>query len=134
MDFYMVEKGDGGDIQLKGGDIQADGSFRTALYLSLFSGQSFYGVYEENPSTEDFENSLNVIITPENLKTIENEARIATQWMVDSGLISSIEVEAIQVGLNRVRIDIIAQQPEEIEENFQFIWDAQLKELTIGEQ
>ena len=128
-DFRVVENGDGGDLEISGGDIKPDNTFYTSIYLSLFSGESFSNVYSDRPTNNEFEKALNQVINDENLKAIEKEALDALDWMKEDGLIDELSCNAYQSGVNRVTVEITTTQPGDVKDEFSFVWDAQRKEL-----
>ena len=46
MDLLLTDTGDGGELSLDSGDLATDDTFYTAVYLSLFNGDTFSNVYE----------------------------------------------------------------------------------------
>ena len=74
MDILLMDNGDGAEVVLQAGDLKGDGTLYTSVYLSLFGGDNFSNVFEEYESDNEFEESLNLPITKQNLKTVENKA------------------------------------------------------------
>ena len=71
MDFKLYEQGDGGELNIIGGDIESEKTLLNAIYLSLFSGDNWYNIFENSDSlktSNDIENLLqNFIISNKNV-------------------------------------------------------------------
>jgi len=119
----MIEQGDGGDFVFVGGDIASDDTFFTAVYISLFGGDAFYNALVKNPTNKEFEESLNCVITADNLKTIETKANAALAWMVSSGFASEILTSAYNSIGKIINIDITITEPDGVSRTFSLIWD-----------
>jgi len=49
MDFKLYEQGDGGELNLIGGDIESDKTLSNAIYLSLlFNTSTWYDIFEDS--------------------------------------------------------------------------------------
>lgn len=122
MDIFFNDNGDGGNVSLVGGDLKGDGTLFTAVYLSLFGGDSFSNVYETYESDNDFEESLNQPITAKNLKNIETKGKKALEWLIAEGVAESIQVSARGNINEKINVDITIQEPEGIEFSYAVIW------------
>jgi phage gp46-like protein len=122
MNLLLQDNGDGGELVLEAGDLKSDETLLTALYISLFSGDCFYNIYEEHESDGEFEEALSQPITVNNLKATENAAKKATKWMIDEGLADSIEASARGNLEEKQNIDITITEPSGISKTFGIIW------------
>ena len=119
-DILMVENGDGGDFLFLNGDIENDDTFYTAVYLSLFNGDAFYNIFAKYPRNNDFEESLNCIITPDNLKNIETNANAALDWMITENIAESIDTSSSSSSDKQTDVSIAITRTERSYKNF---WD-----------
>jgi len=129
MNILLQDNGDGGEIVLESGDIKADETLLTALYLSLFTGKTFYNVYEDYETDGDFEEALNQPITKENLQKTELAAKKATQWFVDEGVADSVEVVAYGDINEKQNVDITITEPTGESVLFGIIWQNEKRVL-----
>jgi phage gp46-like protein len=122
-DVLLRQSNDGGDITLQGGLVLMAEGLETAAYLSLFGGneddpgetdttlQWWGNLLEAEPErayrseTQYLVKSLPAV--PLNLRRIEQAASRDLQWMLDTGLAQSIDVEATIPAVNRVRIGLV---------------------------
>lgn len=128
-DILMIDSGDGGNFTFLNGDIEGDDTFYTAVYLSLFSGDSFYNVFLKYPKNKEFEDSLNCIITTDNLKTIETNGNTALDWMIQEGIAESIDTYAYSSSQKQTNVEITITKPDGDVKQFGIIWDNQIKSL-----
>lgn len=132
MDFLMIENGDGGEIDISSnGDIVTDGTYYTAVYLSLFGGKSFYRQFdlESAEDGESIEKELNKPIAPDNLKNLANIINFKLGWMVEQGLAESIDTEASGGKNSNIEVNIIIKQPDGSTQIYGIIWDKEKSEL-----
>lgn len=119
-DVLLRQTDDGGDITIQGGLLLMSEGLETAAYLSLFGGneddpadtdttlQWWGNLLEVEPArayrseTQYLVESLPAI--PVNLRRIEQAAARDLKWMVDTGIASSVAVEAMIPAVDRVRI------------------------------
>jgi phage gp46-like protein len=125
MDILLQDNGDGAELTLENGDLEGDGSFYNAVYLSLFGGDNFSNVYEDYEQNGDFEESLNLPITMNNLKTVENNANKALKWLTDSGVADSVDVYAYGDNDNKIGVEITVTEPSGNTYQFGVIWENQ---------
>lgn len=123
MDLFLEENGDGGEFVLEGGDIKTDGTFFTALYLSLFNGDAFYNVFEKYKTDDSFEKALNQTITLNNLKAVEKAGQKLTSWMIDEGLAEEITFEAVGDIQAKINVKITITEPGDISSVFAVVWE-----------
>lgn len=123
MDLFLEENGDGGEFVLEGGDIKTDGTFFTALYLSLFNGDAFYNVFEKYKTDDSFEKALNQTITLNNLKAVEKAGQKLTSWMIDEGLAEGITFEAVGDIQAKINVKITITEPGDISSAFAVVWE-----------
>lgn len=123
MDLFLEENGDGGEFVLEGGDIKTDGTFSTALHLSLFNGDAFYNVFEKYKTDDSFEKALNQTITLNNLKAVEKAGQKLTSWMIDEGLAEEITFEAVGDIQAKINVKITITEPGDISSAFAVVWE-----------
>lgn len=123
MNILLQDTGDGGELILDGGDIKEDKTFLTALYLSLFTGDCYYNVYEEHETSNEFEECLALPITVANLKKTERAAKDLTKWFVDEGVADSIEVKAKGNSQQKQDVSITITEPSGEVSTYGIIWD-----------
>ena len=122
-DIFLNDKGDGGALSLEGGDLKSDGTFFTAIYISLFGGDTFSNVYEKYETNDDFINALNQTITSKNLKIVENKCEDALKWLIDEGVAESVKASAYGNINEKINVDITIQEPSGGEFPFAIIWE-----------
>jgi phage gp46-like protein len=124
MDFKLYEHGDGGELNLIGGDIEAEKGLSNAIYLSLFTGDNWYNVFEESKTTDDFETSLfNLLTTTNNLKKIETLANESLNWLLDDGIAETIETKAAASINGRINLNITITEPNNMTRKYAIVWN-----------
>lgn len=145
-DLSIFETLNGGDVALKGNDLFLANSLWNQPYLALFGGNTA----QDTPSdpediSEDLErfdhwgNSLLHANSPElqfNSKLERTLQEVALnsaglqelQQVIEDDLsyldgIADVEVTVSLDGVDRVRLDILLQEPENLPLNFVFLWD-----------
>ena len=58
MDFKLYEQGDGGELNLLGGDIESDKTLSNAIYLSLFKTDTWYDIFEDSDDSNNNNTSI----------------------------------------------------------------------------
>lgn len=132
------------DISIGAAGIESDEGLETAIVLSLFSDARV--TEEELPPTEtskrgywgdmysdidgDHHGSKLWLFdrekqTLENLSKIEDTSKAALQWMIDDGIVKSIDVQASYPQAERVLIAIQATKPDGEIYAFKMLWDGQ---------
>lgn len=122
MEFLLQDRGDGGEFSTAG-DIKQDGTFYTAVYLSLFNGESFYNVYTENKTSSNFEKLLALPVTIPNLKQVEKEAQNALKWLIDGGIAQETSVFAYGTIDEKINVEITITQPSGDDCKFSITWN-----------
>lgn len=122
MEIKLSDYGDGGAITSSGGDVDQDDGFLTAIYISLFGGESFYNIYSKYPQDKSFEDAIQAPITASNLRTAENAASNLLRWMIDEGVVESVDVRAYGNMDNRMNVDITTTEPGGESKAFGVIW------------
>ena len=99
MDFKLYEQGDGGELNIIGGDIESEKTLSNAIYLSLFSGDNWYNIFENSDSlktSNDIENLLqNFITSTKNIRKLETLINESLNWLIEDGIVESIETSII---------------------------------------
>jgi phage gp46-like protein len=140
-DVLLEQTNDDGEITVTGGIVEMTGSFKTAIYLSLFGGnedddglpgnsKTYWGNLDEvDPDFKYISRTQHVLqalpATSSNLRKIEDAAKLDLMWFLNKNIVSSIEVTASIPALNRVQIVIRGEaQGEEIGFTFTENWKA----------
>jgi phage gp46-like protein len=125
-DFKLYEYGDGGELNLSGGDIEPEKGLSNAIYLSLFTGDNWYNVFEERKTTDSFETSLfSLLTTSNNLKKIETIANESLNWLIEDGIVESIETRATANTNGHINLSIIITEPNNTTRKYSIIWEQQ---------
>lgn len=150
MDLKLRENGNGGDLTWLGRDFSRTDSFENMLYLALFGGnveQSTPNRRAVNEQAFDWwGNSLLIPNNPEvQLNSLTERAlhkvalnsagRVLIEQAVKRDLdfmkaFAEVEVSVSIISDDRVRIDILIQEPDKNQDKrFVFLWDAAKGEL-----
>lgn len=147
MDFKLYEQGDGGELNLLGGDIESDKTLSNAIYLSLFKTDTWYDIFEDsddsnnnNTSIDNDNNNLEIqlkelIISTTNLKKLETLINEKLNWLLEENIVDSIET-TITPTFESIKISILIQEPSNISKKYLIIWNNQkiiLKETYTNE-
>ena len=150
-DLALHETGDGGDIQLVGNDLVTTGSIFNQIYMALFGGNQVPTTGTELETEQRLDWWANALLfqdQPEiqmnsNLEKTFNEValnssgRLQIEETVKSLLaflsdVAEISVETSVIEIDKIQITILAQEPDNIQEQaFIFIWDATKEEIII---
>ena len=122
MEIKLSDFGDGGAITSSGGDVDQDGTFLTAIYDSLFGGDRFYNIYTQYKTDLSFEKAIQMPINVQNLKNAETAAATLLRWMVDEGVVESIDVTAYGGKDNKMYVDLTTKEPDGSSKVFGVIW------------
>ena len=122
MEIKLSDFGDGGALTLSGGDLTQDDTHLTAIYDSLFGGDRFYNIYTKYPTDRSFELAIQAPINLQNLKNAENAALNLLRWMVDEGVVESIDVKAYGGKDNKMYVDLTTKEPDGSSKVFGVIW------------
>lgn len=128
MDFKLYEQGDGGELNIIGGDIDPENTLSNSIYLSLFSGDVWYNIFEESDSlktNDTIEQLLNeFIISTKNLRKLETLINESLNWLIEEGIVESIETSAIP-SFESIKISITIKEPNNTDKKYIIIWDKQ---------
>lgn len=123
MELLVIDNGDGAEFVFTGGDVQTDGTFFTAVYISLFLGDCFYNIYTENKSNDSFIEALIKPITAENLKNAEIAASNLLKWLIDEEIAASVDVFAYGDINAKINVEITITEPDSTTENkYSVVW------------
>lgn len=128
MDFKIYEQGDGGELNIIGGDIEPENTLSNSIYLSLFSGDVWYNVFEEsdslktNDAVEQFLNEF--IISTKNLRKLEALINESLNWLIEEGIVESIETSAMP-SFESIKISITIKEPNNTDKKYIIIWNNQ---------
>lgn len=128
MDFKIYEQGDGGELNIIGGDIEPENTLSNSIYLSLFSGDVWYNIFEESDSlktNDTIEQLLNeFIISTKNLRKLEALINESLNWLIEEGIIESIETSAMP-SFESIKISITIKEPNNTDKKYIIIWNNQ---------
>jgi hypothetical protein len=156
-DLRLIETGNGGDLVLKGNDLQMIQGWQNMPYLGLFGGNpkestkgpkvteqvfDFWGNYLFNPSIQElWYNSGSERLLQELPLTTASRIQIEEQVKKDLEFMKQFAIVAVNVILfevDKLKINIQITEPTSNEiNNFTYIWNATEQELTdqsIGNQ
>lgn len=149
-DLALHETGNGGDIEIRGNDVDTTGSIFNLIYMGLFGGNPAASTTGEELETEQrqdwwangllFQDEPNIQMNStleQVLKEValNSSGRLKIEEAVKSDLkfldeIAEISVETEITDIDKIQITILAQEPDNIQEQaFVFIWDATKEEL-----
>jgi phage gp46-like protein len=118
MDFKLYEYGDGGELNLSGGDIEPEKGLSNAIYLSLFAGNNWHNIFEESKTADEFETNLfSLLTTSNNLKKIETIANESLNWLIEDGIAESVETRASASNNGHINLNITITEPNNITKN-----------------
>ncbi len=132
MDLLLEDSIKGGKLTLENGDIKTDNTLFTAVYLSLFNGDCFYNIYEKYKTTGDFQESLNLPITKQNLDRVEQCGKNALLWLINEGIAKSVDIFAYGDKNNKINADITIREPDDVNYLFSIIWANERAVLING--
>lgn len=132
MEILLIDKGDGGEFVLEGGDLKQDGTFLTALYLSLFNGDAYYNIFSDYPTNRDFENALSLPLTIQNLNSVETLGKNALKWMLEQGVAKTIDVNAYGDKDEKINVKITITEPDGTSGRYYITWQNEKIVLTKG--
>lgn len=126
MDILLVEQGDGGEVLLRGGDVCFDNGLYTSVYVSLFGGETYANIFDEDVETDnDFANALNQTITLDVLREIEAQAMKSLDWMLKDEVASEITVNVASPQYNMIDIEITIIEKSGKVNKFSAVWDSE---------
>lgn len=144
-DLALHETGNGGDIRLIGNDLEVTGAIFNQIYMALFGGNpaaSTTGTELETEQRSDWwgnglltqdqpdiqQNSITektlteVALNSSGRLQIEEAVKADLKFLND---IAEISVETRITDVDKIEITILAQEPDNVQEQaFIFIWDA----------
>lgn len=132
MEILLIDKGDGGEFVLEGGDLKQDGTLLSALYLSLFTGDAYYNVFSEYPTTREFEDAISMPLTIPNLQACETAALNALKWMLDQGVAETIDVNAYGDRQEKINVEITITEPNGNTGQYYITWQNEKLALSKG--
>jgi len=134
MDFKIYEQGDGGELNIIGGDIESENTFSNSIYLSLFSGDNWYNIFEESDSLKTNDNIEDLlkefIVSTKNLKKLESLINESLNWLIEQGIVDTVETSAIP-SFESIKISITIKEPNNTDKKYIIIWNKQ-KQLTMN--
>ena len=131
MNLLLNDTGDGGELVLESGDLKKDNTLYTAVYISLFNGDCYSNVFEKYKTNADFEKSLYLPITKNNLKNVEDTGKNALSWLIQEGIAETIDLYAYGNTNNKINVEINIKEPSGITYSFGIIWKNEKAILII---
>jgi len=148
-DLRLVETGDGGDLVLRGNDVEMISGLQNMPYIAMFGGNPEQSTVGAKNTEQAFDFWGNFLINPNDqpiwfnslterlLDTISLSpiTRIEIQETVKKDLefilkFAQVSVEVFLISVDRIRIEIKIQEPDNLSsELFKYIWDATQQEL-----
>jgi hypothetical protein len=151
MDLILQETGNGGDVILNNNyDINMSDSFYTAIYLSLFGGNTEASTSSDNIQPEqrfdfwgnnffDIDSQFNSFterainnnaLDTKGIKTIETAVRKDVSWL---SAIGTVKATCNLITLDQLQILITLQQGNTTNPTtYEYIWDATKQEVIIN--
>lgn len=149
-DLRIIETKDGGDVVLKGNDLEMISGFQNMPYIALFGGNTeqnttgpktteqtfdFWGNFLLHPTLQNIwfnsrtEDLLNkVALTPSGRIQIEQQVKKDLEFMQ---AFASVTVNVSLVSVDRIQINIILIEPGQLDSTeLMYIWDATNAELS----
>lgn len=141
-DVLLYDTLDGAEIEIENELVMSDEGFRTAVYLSLFGGNSddtgevvnnktwwgncLDGVLESEKLVGRFVAFVrSVPMSSKNIALAESKAWQDLQWFLDDGIADSVEVEITSGEKNKINLSVEIEKDGEILEtgNYSLQWD-----------
>lgn len=137
-DVLLQQTNDGGEITYINGNVETTNGLEVAVYLSLYGGNkddsgsssddalqwwgNFDEVEPEKTYRSEFQNLVQGLSNvAANLLRIEDAAGRDLKWMVDTGVATSVEVNATVPAYNTLQVDILIAVSESESVRFTFI-------------
>lgn len=120
-DVLMYHTPEGGEITLSGGEPLYTDGIETAVFLSLFGGQAeddatdatkhrqWWGNWEEPDPARRYRSATQALLRglpaiPANLRRVEDAVVADLQWLITSGLATSVSASARMPAAKRIEI------------------------------
>jgi len=116
-DVKLFQTDDNGEIEIERGIVIMSGGLETAAYLSLFGGSDWWGNLQENQPARKYNSETEKLLesipaVSVNLRRIEEAAKRDLQWFLDTGVASSVTVNASIPGVNKVKLEMQIDQDQ----------------------
>lgn len=112
---------DGGEIFYSGGQPVMDaGGLENAVNISLFSGEGWWAnALNENEPDKQIGSDFEIRVRPKAinnayLRTVEDAAKNALQWMINQKIAATITPTATWPELNQVDLEILIIKPDSV--------------------
>lgn len=114
-DVLLFQAVDGGNIIVENGITQMTTGLETAVYLSLFSPEDWYGNDTVDDESERIQSQTEAIITgkpqtSKNYQLLDQAIQLDLKWLMDQNHADKIETSVSAAALNRVNISITITQ------------------------
>jgi len=140
MDIINYENGTGGDLVLKGNDLDTTESFVNMIYIAWFGGNiddNWWGndLLMENDKSIQFNSELEkalqtIELSSQGRTQIEN---IAKEDLVFLQEIADIDVSVSIPTVDTIQIDVILIRKENLQkEEYSFMWDSLKNEVILN--
>jgi phage gp46-like protein len=127
-DIYLTATNDGAEITLDNGKLRTTSALEVAVYLSLFTPQSWGDMTRE--SGERYTTRIPELFR----RTVSNQTRVAIMmaatdalaWMVRDGVADEITADAVIESARRIDLTVTISRPEgDVDFVYAVNWDAQ---------
>lgn len=114
-DVLLFQTVDDGNISIENGITQMTGGLETAVYLSLFAPEDWYGNDTIDDINEEMRARTESIIrnkpqTSKNYQLLDQAIQLDLKWLTDQNHADKIETSVSAAALNRVNINITITQ------------------------
>lgn len=117
------------DLVVDNNDIEKDNTYLTASLMSIFTdgSQRQIGTQIDGKTLGNKEYNINKL-SEENIKAYENGLRESLQWLLDSKIVTKIQISTEKAG-NKLNVQIIFTTDSENEDNLIYSLDEKLNIL-----
>ena len=114
-DVLLFQSINDGDIAIENGITKMTTGLETAVYLSLFSPEDWFGNYTVDTDNERMQSRTDAIIigkpqSSKNYQLLAQAAELDLKWLVDTGNADEITTQVYADKLNRVNIIVTIVQ------------------------
>lgn len=132
MSDLLIVPGEGGaDIIMRANDARVTSSIEVAVFLSLFTPQSYADMINDNRHTSRVPEIIaQSNVTNETRRRLVAEAERALAWMIEDNVASSVEADAVISAPRVMELTITITRPAGSQElTYAVNWDEQLARL-----
>lgn len=131
-DIYLTPTADGAEIEIVNGKLRTTSALEVAVYLSLFTQQSWQDM--TNETGDRYGTRIPLLYS----RTINNQTRNALiqaalealAWMTAAGVADEVQADAVIASARRIDLTVTITKPQGVEDFVYAVnWDAQEAEL-----